>query len=81
MKMKIPRNLASIASHCEEESSRYALGAIKIEKEENGCSHAVATDGRRMIHVQWIDDEDGGLAHRIYVKSVSARGTAPETTL
>lgn len=54
--MLIPRTvLASLPSHSDTESSRYALGGVFLERKDDTV-YAVATDGRRLIAAQWQDD-------------------------
>lgn len=36
-------------------SSRYALGGVRLERDDKGKAHAVATDGRALIHAEWCD--------------------------
>ena len=54
--MLIPRKLSKVGTHCDSESSRYALGGILLERDDDGVN-AVASDGRRLIHLQWNDSE------------------------
>lgn len=55
--MFVPKSALAIVSHCDAESSRYALGAVQFERDENGKALAVATDGRRLAVLSW-DDAD-----------------------
>jgi DNA polymerase-3 subunit beta len=50
--MKIPAFIRSIIGCTDNESSRYALGAVKFEN-ASGVSHAIATDGRLLVDVSW----------------------------
>lgn len=54
--MRIPKSISSIASVCEPGSARYALAGVQIGR-ENKKPFAVATDGRRLIHVTWQEDD------------------------
>jgi DNA polymerase-3 subunit beta len=56
--MLLPRNLSVIESHADADSSRYALGGIRLERDAQGKPHAIATDGRRLIHVTWDETPD-----------------------
>jgi DNA polymerase III sliding clamp (beta) subunit (PCNA family) len=55
--MKIPAFIRSIIGCTDNESSRYALGAVKFEN-ESGVSHAIATDGRQLVEVSWPERLD-----------------------
>jgi hypothetical protein len=56
--MLVPRNLSVIESHADNESSRYALGAVHLERDNKNIAHAVATDGRRLIEISFPADQD-----------------------
>ena len=59
--MLIPRSvLATLPTHADIESSRYALGVLLIERAEDGRPRAVATDGRRMAVIEWTEPETSG---------------------
>lgn len=47
--------LAALRSHCDKESSRYALGCILLERQLDGSPVAIATDGRRMAAFSWVE--------------------------
>ena len=52
--MLIPRTAFDAFKSADTESSRYALGAVKIERDDNtGEPLAIATDGRRMVVLGW----------------------------
>jgi hypothetical protein len=54
--MLIPRSvLSSLIVASDTESSRYALGGLRIERDAKGYAVAVATDGRRLMCVEWND--------------------------
>lgn len=55
--MLIPPKIFAIASHCDTNSKRFALGAVLLERDENGVATAIATDGRRLIAVEWAEDD------------------------
>jgi hypothetical protein len=42
---------------CNDEQCRYALGGVLVERDAEGKPHAVATDGRRLHHVTWVEDD------------------------
>lgn len=50
--MLIPERVFPIVA-CAGESTRYALGAVHLERDAQGSPVAVATDGRRLLVVSW----------------------------
>lgn len=58
--MLIPRNVLKAAvAHTDRENSRYALGAVLVERDESGKPIVVATDGRKLFSVTWDEDAAG----------------------
>lgn len=55
--MLIPRTVLNAISHCDPESTSYALGAVQLQRCADGSPVAVATDGRRLIALGWTEDE------------------------
>jgi len=53
--MKIPAFIKQLVKFCDNESSRYALGSVKV-KSLDGVAQLTATDGRMMANVYWYDD-------------------------
>jgi hypothetical protein len=54
--MHLPKSIVKeIATHTTQESSRFALGAIQLERTETGRPLAVATDGRRLAVCTWAE--------------------------
>jgi len=51
--MLVPNRAFSIVKHSAAESSRYALGGIRFERDKDGSPYAIATDGRRLVAVNW----------------------------
>jgi DNA polymerase III sliding clamp (beta) subunit (PCNA family) len=51
--MLVHRSITAIGVACDPESTRYSLGGIHFERDAQGQPHAVATDGRRLIHATW----------------------------
>ena len=56
--MNIPKPVFEIAKCCDVESSRYALGAVRLERDEEGPL-AVTTDGRRLLCARMAMDNEG----------------------
>ena len=56
--MNIPKPVFEIAKCCDVESSRYALGAVRLERDEEGPL-AVTTDGRRLLCARMAMDDEG----------------------
>lgn len=56
--MLIPERVFPIAACCAKENPRYALEAVRLERDEHGSPLAVATDGRQLLVVSW--DEPSG---------------------
>lgn len=56
--MLIPRTVAKIITHTDSSSLRYSLGGVLFERDSSGVSHAIATDGRRLMHVSWDEPTD-----------------------
>lgn len=55
--MLIPRGVFPISDLCDTDSSRFALGGVLLERDENGKAKAVATDGRRLLVISWVEDD------------------------
>lgn len=55
--MLIPQHIFAVSKICDSSASRYVLGAVKLERDENGKPHAIATDGRVLIHATWNEDD------------------------
>jgi len=56
--MLIPRKvLSSLIVASDDASGRYALGGLRIERDPSGKAVAAATDGRRMMCVEWDDSK------------------------
>lgn len=57
--MLVPKRiLVAMLSHTDSESSRYALGAIQLERTADGKPIAIATDGRRLLAMTWNEPEE-----------------------
>lgn len=56
--MLVPRSLAAMGKVCDRDSTRYALGGIFFERDSKGRPHAVATDGRRLVHATWVESDE-----------------------
>ncbi|MFZ5832275.1 MAG: hypothetical protein ACOY3P_19490 [Planctomycetota bacterium] len=56
--MLIPRKLAPISKFCDPDSTRFATGGVRLERDGDGKATAVVTDCRRLIAVEW-DEMDG----------------------
>jgi hypothetical protein len=54
--MRIPKSICAIASCCDSESARFAMSAVLFGR-RNKKPFAVATDGRRMIHATWDEEQ------------------------
>jgi DNA polymerase III sliding clamp (beta) subunit (PCNA family) len=52
--MILPRSLAKVTTWADPESSRYALGGVRIGRQKDKC-FAEATDGRRLVLLEWKD--------------------------
>ncbi|WP_425398624.1 hypothetical protein [Aeoliella sp.] len=52
----IPKLLSSLAPLCDTESSRYALGGVRLER-DGETAHAIVTDGRKLVAVEWTDSD------------------------
>jgi len=55
--MRIPVNVFRLADVCKDDSSRYQLDCIRILR-RNGQCRAEATDGRRLVVVEWDEPEE-----------------------
>lgn len=53
--MLIPQNVFPISKIVDTDTTRYAIGGVRLERDEEGPV-AVATDGRRLIAVRWSED-------------------------
>jgi hypothetical protein len=47
--------LKALAVCADRESTRYALGGIKLERQADGAPIAIATDGRKMLAYTWVE--------------------------
>jgi hypothetical protein len=75
--MLIPRNvLSALTVACDTDSSRYALGGIRLERGTDGRAVAVATDGGRMLIAEW---DDSKLAADVPTVGDVPTGPAPES--
>jgi hypothetical protein len=54
--VRIPKSVCAIAKVCDPESVRYALSSVLFGRQKKK-PFAVATDGRRMVHVTWDEDQ------------------------
>ena len=56
--MQVPMKvLTALAPLCDVESSRYALGSVRLEADGDEHSVAVVTDGRRLVAARWANEE------------------------
>jgi hypothetical protein len=55
--MLTPRTVFDIHKITDAESSRYALGGVRFERDETGRPLAIATDGRRLMVLGWREDD------------------------
>lgn len=56
--MNIPaKTLSTLAPICDTESSRYALGGVRLERQGDSTCFAIATDGRRLTCIEWQDSD------------------------
>jgi DNA polymerase III sliding clamp (beta) subunit (PCNA family) len=53
--VRIPKSITAIADVCED-NARYALGGVQVGREKKK-PFAVATDGRRLIHATWNEED------------------------
>lgn len=53
--MLIPQPIFAISKLCDTTAIRYALGSVRLERDEDNQPHAVATDGLRLISCQWAE--------------------------
>ena len=59
--MQIPRRVLSALTVCaDNENSRYALGGLRLERDGDKAI-AVATDGRRLMQVEWTEPDADGI--------------------
>jgi DNA polymerase-3 subunit beta len=73
--MNIPaKTLSTLAPICDVESSRYALGGVRLER-QGDTAHAVVTDGRRLVAVEW-NDSDTPAAERVEAYSTTIPAAA-----
>ncbi len=57
--MLIPnRVFPALVTHCDLDSSRYALGGIYFERDKKGTPYAAVTDGRRLIATTWTEPDE-----------------------
>lgn len=55
--MLVPKSVFAVRKIADRDSSRYALGGIRFERDEKtGAPLAVACDGRRLVAVTWNED-------------------------
>lgn len=78
--MKVPKSAFAAAACCEPESARYALAGMKlVPANKQGNSTAIATDGRRMLVVQWREESlaetkiEGTVAESVIVPQRTCR--------
>lgn len=55
--MVIPPAVFAVMKCAAEESTRYAINGVLIERMDDMSCRAVTTDGRRLMFVQWDDEE------------------------
>lgn len=55
--MLIPRNISSIEKITSKENSRFGIEGVLVERGEDGTARAVATDNRRLLVVEWREDD------------------------
>jgi len=55
--MLLPQNLATLAKITDTTSTRYALGAVHLERDAKGKPWAVVTDGCRLLATTWTEDK------------------------
>jgi len=56
--MLIPKSILCIRKFTDVESSRFAFGGVKFERNlATSCPRAIATDGRRLIIAEWEEDD------------------------
>lgn len=53
--MLVPRNVFAVAKCADTSDGRYALSGVRFERDAKGKPVAVATDGKRMLAVQWTE--------------------------
>ncbi len=52
--MLVPSQIFPISKVCDTETTRYALGGVRLERDAEGPV-AIATDGRRLIFARWTE--------------------------
>jgi len=75
--MYLPKAIVALAKWADNESSRYALGCVRL-KRANGTVFAEATDGRRLGRLTWEfpgDEREYGLPAKSLSKALRAAGT------
>lgn len=55
--MRLPRQIVHATKWVDADSSRYALGGVRVGCDSGQC-FAEATDGRRLVLLEWKDDAD-----------------------
>ena len=63
--MLIPKNVFSIGKFTDQDCTRYALGGVRLERGEAGEAIAIATDGRRLVAVEWDDSNNKNAAGQL----------------
>lgn len=53
--MLIPRSIVRLASICDRDSTRYALGGVLLTRQPDGQPLALACDGRRLVVESWAE--------------------------
>jgi DNA polymerase III sliding clamp (beta) subunit (PCNA family) len=77
--MRLPKAIAKLVKWADPESSRYALGGVRIGRSAGKC-FAEATDGRRLALVEWEDkgpDVDAILNGKELGKALRQAGRKP----
>ena len=59
--MLVPRKIFPLGKLADKESSRYALGGVLLERDQDGRPIAIATDGRRLGYMTWSEDNPADL--------------------
>lgn len=54
--MRVPKSICALTECCDSEASRYALGGVLFGRTKKR-PFAVATDGRRLMHVSWDEGD------------------------
>ena len=79
--MRVPVQMLAVARCAAKEEVRYAIDGVAIQRDDDGTSHAVATDGRALIAATWTDkDAPHGAAFSTLIVADTAKGQSRKYT-